>query len=172
MTTIAEKRKHRAELAAEVARLHEAGQTYPQIAERLGIARSYAQDLGNDPDQSKRRERLRRYEGVCVECGGPTSGNGGHGTAPTRCRNCTTMMGMGGERPSEPSIRRTLPVRLCDLPESVLIAGANEACRREHGDLERQELLVAALLPSDTVYWLAESAGPLLEQLMQEPPGG
>lgn len=164
MTRRQEINAKRAELAARVLELRAAEIPYRQIAERLSIGLGYARDLGNDPDMSKRRERNKRYEGVCADCGGPTTGSGGHGTAPTRCLACTNGW-VGGERPGERSKRRTVPVRLCDLPQDVLLDGAAEACRREQGDLERAGIVAAALYPSSRTYWLAESAIPTLERL-------
>lgn len=61
-----------------------------EIAERLGISRSYAASLVRDPDGTVERERKARYAGVCAECGGPTCGADGRGKAPKRCMACIT----------------------------------------------------------------------------------
>ncbi len=57
-----------------------------QIVERLGVSRSYAYELLNDPDGSRARERKARYAGRCVDCGKPTNNSGS--VPPERCRQC------------------------------------------------------------------------------------
>jgi hypothetical protein len=47
----------------------------------------------------------------------------------------------------------------------VRLAGAREAARSWRDPLDRAEILLAALTPSTTVYWLAESARSLRDQL-------
>lgn len=153
----------RAQLLPAITELRAQGLTWKQIAERLNVTWTFAADVFNDPDGSKRRERQKRYEGVCVDCGGPTSGSGGFGNAPSRCLRCSR--GDFGERPSQPSVRRSLPVRLGDISIDARLAAAWEANRVEQGETERQEILFAALSPSEQVYWLAESARPLLERV-------
>lgn len=56
---------------------------------------------------------------------------------------------------SEPSERRPVPVRLCDLPRDVLMRAARREARREP-DVERKlDLLWAAINPSDVVFYVA-----------------
>lgn len=75
-----------------------------EIADELGISRSYAASLTHDPDGSKERERKARYAGVCEDCGGPTSGHDGRAQAPKRCRDCVSPSG-GGVRGPRPALR-------------------------------------------------------------------
>lgn len=76
-------------VAAEVRRLREDDHlVFRQIAERLGISRSYASSLYADPDGSAVRLRKETYRGACVECGAPTDGSNGRGRAPERCERC------------------------------------------------------------------------------------
>ncbi len=55
--------------------------------------------------------------------------------------------------------RRTVPVRLCDLPEEIRMTAARQACRVEPDPDERVAILLAALFPSRTVYWVAPKRG-------------
>lgn len=55
--------------------------------------------------------------------------------------------------------RRTVPIRLCDLPEEVRMTGARQAIKHEPDVEERQAILLAALFPSRTVYWVAPDRG-------------
>lgn len=77
-------------IAAVVKRLRdEDGLLWRQIAEQLEISRSYAQALYGDPDGAKARARKDSYAGVCVDCGGPTTGSEGRGPKrPRRCLDC------------------------------------------------------------------------------------
>jgi Homing endonuclease associated repeat/Homeodomain-like domain len=59
--------------AAMARKLRERGLTQQQIADELGISRSYASGLLTDPDGSKDRIRKERYRGTCVDCGGRTT---------------------------------------------------------------------------------------------------
>lgn len=79
----------RAVLAAEVARLRAAGLLYRQIAERLGISRSYASELAADPDGSRGAARKKGYGGVCERCGARTDGSSGRRRAPRLCGSCS-----------------------------------------------------------------------------------
>lgn len=54
-----------------------------------------------------------------------------------------------------PSARRQVPVRLCDVPVDVRLMAAREAMRGEQDPVVCQDLLVAALVPSDHVYFVA-----------------
>lgn len=79
----------RAERAAEVARLLADGLNGIQIAERLGISRSYAYGLIGDPDGSADKERKASYGRPCIEgCGRTTDGSNGRTGAPLRCIEC------------------------------------------------------------------------------------
>lgn len=75
----------RAERAAEATRLRAQGLSQLEIAERLGVSRSYASDLYGDPDRKKALARRERYRGVCEICGKPTTGSEGRAKAPRRC---------------------------------------------------------------------------------------
>lgn len=80
-------------LAAEAARLrNDEHLTWREIAERLGISRSYAETLRSDPDGAKARARKDRYRGTCVDCGGPTTGSEGPSKTPDRCHSCAALM--------------------------------------------------------------------------------
>lgn len=63
----------RLEKAAIAARLRARGYTIRQIADELGMSRTYADGLLKDPDGSKDRARKQKYRGKCQDCGGPTS---------------------------------------------------------------------------------------------------
>jgi hypothetical protein len=78
------RRKH----AAEARRLRDLGLLQRQIAERMGISRSYAGDLLTDPDGSRGRARKDSYRQPCPECGRLMSGGGGPNVSPERCRVC------------------------------------------------------------------------------------
>ena len=79
----------RADLAAEVKRLRETdGLQFRQIAETLGISRSYANSLYRDPTGDLDRSRKDAYGGVCEDCGGPTSGADGPAHVARFCSHC------------------------------------------------------------------------------------
>lgn len=63
-----------------------------------------------------------------------------------------------------PSSRRSLPVTLRQVPEPVRFGAAQQAARRLAGEVDPLDLIYAALFPSDRVYWVAESARPMLER--------
>ena len=77
----------RAARAEQAATLKAQGLNGLQIAERMGISRSYAYSLLNDPDGSGERQRKTKYDGVCKDCGGRTVGDGG--LPPERCAPCS-----------------------------------------------------------------------------------
>lgn len=79
----------RAERVRMVADLRAQGFTYKQVSEKLGISPAYVRDLVNDPTGEKLAQRRRTNSGVCVDCGGPTNGNGGRANAPKRCDSCS-----------------------------------------------------------------------------------
>lgn len=78
----------RQEKSAEATALHKSGLTWQEVADEMGISRSYAYDLVRDPDYSKVRARKSSYRGTCEECGGPTDGSNGRAKAPRFCQGC------------------------------------------------------------------------------------
>lgn len=76
-------------LAKRAADLRAQGLLQREIQAELGISRSYASELLRDPDGSLARARKDSYAGVCVGCGGPTSGNDGPNRPPERCASCS-----------------------------------------------------------------------------------
>jgi DNA-binding CsgD family transcriptional regulator len=78
----------RAERVAQIEQLECRGMTTREVAERLGLARSMINIYRADPDGKRQRQRRRRYQGACANCGRPTSGSGGPKGAPERCRRC------------------------------------------------------------------------------------
>lgn len=77
----------RQRLAREAADLRAAGLPAREIAEALGISRSYAAELIADPSGTKAKQRKQRYAQPCVDCGEPTSGGEGRREEP-RCVPC------------------------------------------------------------------------------------
>ena len=55
-----------------------------------------------------------------------------------------------------------IPIRLTQIRVDVRVSAAQKVARREPA--ERYALFAAALLPSNTVYYLSERAKPLLER--------
>lgn len=151
----------RAERLRQIVELRQQGLSVKQVADQLGLARTSVGNLLADPDGSKQRERRKRYEGVCVECGGPTQGADGFKSATLRCKWCA----QGKVPPAALRPRLRVPVRLADLPLEVRLEGAQAANRVEQDPQERVEILFAAMFPSEHVYWVSESARPLLEQI-------
>lgn len=74
--------------AAEVARLKAEGLNGIEIAERMGISRSYAYELLSDPGGAADRARKASYGGRCENCGGTTDGSNGTAAAPPLCDKC------------------------------------------------------------------------------------
>lgn len=147
-------------LAARASELREQGLMIREIAELLGISRSYAGGLLTDPDGSRDRARKASYSGVCADCGFPTSGSDGAALAPGRCIWCTS----GRTRPVAARPRLAVPLRLEDVPLEVRLEAVRFAARRETERAVRDELLLAAIYPSDQTYWVSESAAEMLEQ--------
>lgn len=58
-------------------------------------------------------------------------------------------------REQVPDGRRTVPVRLTEIPLGVRLVAARQACQDERDDAVKLEILDAALDPSDTIYWVA-----------------
>jgi hypothetical protein len=139
----------REERLAQIRPLLEQGMTTKHIALRLGVSAKTVRGILSDPDGSKARALKRSYRGTCLDCGGPTDGSNGPGKAPLRCIYCTTSK----KRP--PDTRRRIPVKLTEIEFARRIEAAHEACRVERGDWERQLILLAAIDPSDNVYWVA-----------------
>jgi hypothetical protein len=79
------------ERVAEARRLRdEEGLILREIAIRLGAAPSTIHAWLSDPDGSQLRARKDSYAGVCVDCGGPTSGSQGRRAQP-RCQECANI---------------------------------------------------------------------------------
>lgn len=71
---------------AELARsLRDQGLTHKEIGSRMGISRSYAAELVDDPSGIKVRARKDSYRGTCRFCGAKTTGCNGPDLAPTHC---------------------------------------------------------------------------------------
>jgi hypothetical protein len=99
----------RAERAAEAVRLRAEGLSARQIAEALGVSRSYASLLYTDPDGTREAKRRERYGRECEDCGTRTFGGNGAAKAPKLCVACTNKPGAGA-RDAEP-IRKGLRLR-------------------------------------------------------------
>lgn len=81
--------RHTWEERAKVAvRLREQGKTSKEIAQLMGISRSYAAALFTDPTREADVTRKASYQGKCVTCGRPTDGSNGRAKAPTECIEC------------------------------------------------------------------------------------
>jgi hypothetical protein len=87
----------REEKAATVRALREEGLPWREIGERLGIALSYAHGLYTDPTGERDRERKRRYERPCVDCGKTINPNG-IAEDVVRCRDCWIAHGQAQTR--------------------------------------------------------------------------
>lgn len=82
----------RAEKAKIAARLREQGYLIQEIADRMGVSRSYTSALINDPAGEQDRARKKSYQGVCERCGGPTSGSDGAAAARMTCGTCSRRL--------------------------------------------------------------------------------
>jgi transcriptional regulator with XRE-family HTH domain len=80
--------EERLALAARVRALRAERLPYREIAQRLGISRSYASMLVTDSDGSKQQRRRESYAGVCESCGASTDGSNGPNAAPRFCHLC------------------------------------------------------------------------------------
>lgn len=77
-------------LAARAQQLYAEGKLQREIADILGISRSYAAALtSEDPLGEKARARKDRYRGVCEDCGAPTDGSSGPNSTPSFCSPCS-----------------------------------------------------------------------------------
>jgi hypothetical protein len=89
MSATRTRRPPRAVLARWAQELKAEGKVQREVADALGVSRSYAAELmGADPLGEKARDRKKRYQGVCVDCGGATTGTMGRAKAPERCADC------------------------------------------------------------------------------------
>lgn len=156
------------ELEQRAVELRALGNSWNTIAATLGVshqtARRWASPGFAERARARSREAKQRRTGICVDCGGPTKYAGhkdGNAGASLRCTYCTR----GVLPPRAPDARRRVPVRLCDLKPEALLAAAWEANRHEQNELERQEILLAAIAPSDDVHWVSESARAILDQV-------
>lgn len=84
----------RQEKVAIARHLAERGLNQGRIAAEMGVARTTVQGWLGDPDGSKLRARKDSYRGTCVDCGGPTDGSNGPGSAPERCCHCAPRAAM------------------------------------------------------------------------------
>jgi hypothetical protein len=79
----------RAEKVAELRRLRdEEALSVREAGARLGLSPGGAYNLLNDPDGAKQRERRKRYQGRCGNCGKTTDGSNGRTGAPEYCTTC------------------------------------------------------------------------------------
>lgn len=77
----------RRQLHDQARALRAEGLRWVDIAERMGVSRSYASEVFHDPDGSAVNERKDRTRGTCADCGGATSWAKG-GETPERCDPC------------------------------------------------------------------------------------
>lgn len=82
----------RLQRAAQAAALRAQGLTQQEVADRLGISRTYTSSLLTDPDGNKNKKRKQQYGGTCVDCGAPTNGYNGPAKAGTRCAGCAATL--------------------------------------------------------------------------------
>lgn len=77
-------------LAAKAQALAADGYLQREIADILGVSRSYASSLASaDPLGEKARTRKDSYRGVCEDCGAPTDGSYGPNNRPAVCDACS-----------------------------------------------------------------------------------
>lgn len=58
---------------------------------------------------------------------------------------------------SEPSERRRIPIRLLDVPVEVRVRAARDLVRECKTQRERDDLMVAALTPSDQTFYVTDA---------------
>lgn len=80
---------NRAVLAAEAARLKAQGMNGLQIADALGIGKSYAYELLSDPAGQNVKARKAKYDMKCMDCACRVSGTDGPRSEP-RCQPCAS----------------------------------------------------------------------------------
>lgn len=95
-----------------------------EVADLLGISRSYAASITNDLDGELERTRKARYAGRCGRCGGPTDGSNGRAKAPKVCRGC--LMGDPEEARRLAQHRQPRKVWNEEKCEAVIIAWTEE----------------------------------------------
>lgn len=78
----------RAERHVQVSKLKEAGLTFAEITDYLGVARSVVTDAYYDPTGEISRRRKRKRHGYCLDCGTETYNSGSE--PPERCAQCYT----------------------------------------------------------------------------------
>lgn len=66
-----------------------------------------------------------------------------------------TRLWKAAQRLPLPDGRRTVPVRLTEIPIGVRLVAARQACEIEEDDGMKLDIIDAALDPSDTIYWVA-----------------
>jgi hypothetical protein len=158
-------RPHAPETKQRVQELRALGESYLSISRTLGVpvntVRGWCDPVYAEKKLAAARAWKAKQSGRCLECGGPTKLNGRGQRFSDRCKWCA----QGKTPPPAPDTRRCVPVRLVDIDLEARLAGAREANRWEKGEWEKQEILLAALSPSDHVYWVSESALPILEQV-------
>lgn len=100
----------RSERAQRAAELQTAGLKPKAIATEMGISKTYAYDLLNDPSGDRAKVTKARYAGTCSDCGGPTSAHNSHNGATGLCKGCLNAPMVLGLK-----LRKT-PVRGCCSP--------------------------------------------------------
>lgn len=157
------KQRPRAEkLAALEAHLAQ-GLSVTAAAAAAGMAASTARNLLWDPDGSKQAARKARAMGTCIACGGPCAPPETE-RVTLRCRWCVG----GAPVLPPPDSRRTVPVRLADIPLDARMYAAAEACQYEHADEVKARIFAAAMFPSPAPHWVTPRAMAQLAALMEE----
>lgn len=90
MVTLATRRT-RGDMAAAALALREHGLLPREIGDELGISRSYAAELLDDPAGDKVRARKNGYRRPCPDCGALMNGSNGR-QAPRLCADCTSAV--------------------------------------------------------------------------------
>jgi hypothetical protein len=80
----------RAALISEVRELRDSGLYWREVAERMGISLSYAEQLYSDPDGTRTRARKMRHTVACLDCGQPCNFDGSRARRSLRCLSCST----------------------------------------------------------------------------------
>ncbi len=69
--------------------------TRAQIAADIGLSLSGVREVLSDPDGSKKRAKVARYRGTCIDCGGATDGSAGPSKPAARCKPCRNKFERG-----------------------------------------------------------------------------